>query len=339
MNIRKRTVSVLTGVAIIMLIAMQMVSQQQNIAWYRFLTWTTWPMIFFVAGYAIKINQRIVQTLTQSILKYLVPYFLISLLLIASSKFVQMFGLTSLLNQPFQAIRVGVKAMLYGNGWPGATMFWQFETGIGLGWALLALFWGTIITTLIIKIKPLSLQIVLVVLITYGGFYVSRGVQLPWSFTSGVVVQPFMLLGHYFNDETRAWQPARATILAGGIISWIMSHNGAYELTVAQINHWIIGTLAAIIILEAILSIIWYTSEHLSRWTMWLIGIGKHYSISIAILSFMTMIVPIKNQLNNIITTEWLVFMLAWVIVLLIIIVSKWAVIKITDYWDKDRVN
>lgn len=341
MNIRKKTVGILTGLAIIMLIAMQLIDQQQNIAWYRFLTWTTWPMIFFAAGYTIKSNQKIIQTLQQSVLKYLVPYFLISVLLIGSSKIVQMFGLTSIFIQPFPAIRVGVKAMLYGNGWPGTTMFWQFETGIGLTWVLLALFWGTVITTLIIKIRPLFLQIVLVVLITYGGFYISRMVQLPWSFTSGIVAQPFMLLGHYFNDETKVWQPARATILAGVIISWVMAHNGAYELTVALINHWIIGTIAAIIILEAMLAIIGYMSisAHLTHLTRWLIDMGKHTNISITILAFITMIVPVKNHLNNMITAKWLVFLMALVIVLLIVIVMKWTVMKIMNYWDKGRLN
>lgn len=134
MDSRRRTVNVLTGFVIIMLIMMQMIDKEQNMPWYRFLTWITWPSVFFIAGYAIKVNQKFIQIIKQSILRYLVPYFLISILLIGSSKIIQKFGLASLFMQPFQAIRVGVKAMLYGNGWPGATLLWQFETGIGLSW-------------------------------------------------------------------------------------------------------------------------------------------------------------------------------------------------------------
>lgn len=339
MDSRRRTVNVLTGFVIIMLIMMQMIDKEQNMPWYRFLTWITWPSVFFIAGYAIKVNQKFIQIIKQSILRYLVPYFLISILLIGSSKIIQKFGLASLFMQPFQAIRVGVKAMLYGNGWPGATLIWQFETGIGLSWILLALFWGTIITTLVIKIKPLFLQIVLVALLTYGGFYLSSIVQLPWSFTSGLVAQPFMLLGYYFNDEKKAWQPARATVLAGAIISWVMSHNGSYELTVALINHWIIGTVAAMIMLEAMLSIVWYINKRLPRFSGWLIKLGKYWYVDFAVLGYITMIVPIKHYLNNLIAIEWLDFVIACLVVLFIIIIIKWIVIKSVSYWENKGIN
>lgn len=339
MDSRRRTVNVLSGFVIIMLIMMQMIDKNQNMAWYRFLTWITWPAVFFVAGYSIKINQKFIQIIKQSILKYLVPYFLISILLIGSSKIIQKFGLTSLFIQPFQAIRVGVKAMLYGNGWPGTTMFWQFETGIGFIWVLSALFWGTVITTLVIKIRPLFLQIVLVALLTYGGFYLSSIVQLPWSFTSGLVAQPFMLLGYYFNDEKKAWQSARATVLAGAIISWVMAHNGSYELTVALINHWIIGTVAAMIMLEAMLSIVWYINKRLSRFSDWLIKLGKYWYVDFAVLGYITMIVPIKYYLNNLIAIEWLDFVIACLAVLFIIIIIKWIVIKGVSYLEKKGMN
>ena len=339
MDSRKRTVKVLTGFVIIMLIMMQMIDHEQNMVWYRFLTWITWPAVFFVAGYSIKINQKFIQILKQSILRYLVPYFLISILLIGSSKIIQMFGLTSLFMQPFQAIRVGVKAMLYGNGWPGTTMFWQFETGIGFIWVLLALFWSTIITALIVKIKPLFLQVILVALLTYGGFYISSIVQLPWSFTSGVVVQSFMLLGYYFNDEKKAWQPARATILAGVIISWVMAHNGSYELTVASINHWIIGTVSAMIMLEAILSIVWYINKKLNRFSDCLMKLGKYWYVDFMILGYITMILPIKHYLNSMISIEWVNFVIASLVVLFIITIIKWMVIKSISYWGNKEMN
>ncbi|GED36366.1 hypothetical protein [Weissella hellenica] len=339
MDSRKKTVNVLTGFVIIMLIMMQMIDHERSMAWYRFFTWITWPAVFFIAGYSVNIDQKLIQLIKQSILRYLVPYFLISILLIGSSKVIQMFGLSSLFIQPFPAIRVGVKAMLYGNGWPGTTIIWPFETGIGLSWGLLALFWGTIIIALVIKIKPLFLQIVLVALMTYGGFYVSSKMQLPWSFTSGVVVQPFMLLGYYFKDENKAWQPARATVLAGVIISWVMAHNGSYDLTVALINHWIIGTFAAMIILEAVLSIVWYIHKKLPHFSDWLIKLGKYWYVDFAVVGYITMILPIKHYLNNLVAIEWLDFVIACLVVLFIIIIIKWILTKGIGYWEKKEID
>ena len=127
MNSKDRTVQILAGLAMIMLIFISIINPQDHSILYNFFTWLTWPTIFFIAGYYINVNLKIGQSIVLAIKRYLIPYLVVGLLMIVINKVVQLLQLNTWVNAPFPAMRTGLKALLYGNSTPVTTIFGFFR--------------------------------------------------------------------------------------------------------------------------------------------------------------------------------------------------------------------
>lgn len=313
----KNIVHVLLGMGIIFLAAIQMIDSQAHAYFYNFLTWFTWPSIFFAVGYLIDEKQKVLKSIFHYVKIYLIPYFSVGLFLIFINKIVQLFHLNPWLKTPFPAIKVGLKALLYGNGQPADTFVWPFETAIGALWILLALFCSSVINIVILKIKSINLRIISVLVVAVLGFYIGSVVQLPWSVQSAMIVQPFMLYGSQLK-HSKKWQPTYAVLLAALISAWLMSYAGAYELTTAFSYHWILGTIMAFIAMNAVLSIAYLINTRLGRLANLLIFLGKGLNINIVLLGFISLIIPLQLYVSKLFFFKEINFLTVWVLTIII---------------------
>ncbi|MFH7308839.1 hypothetical protein ACHWR2_08920 [Weissella paramesenteroides] len=60
MNNKDRTVQILSGFSLMMLIFISIINPQNHSILYHFFTWLTWPTIFFIAGYTLNVNTTLV---------------------------------------------------------------------------------------------------------------------------------------------------------------------------------------------------------------------------------------------------------------------------------------
>ncbi|WP_407124987.1 hypothetical protein [Weissella paramesenteroides] len=319
MNRSRNTVHILSSLAIILLIAIQMVDSYKHAFFYHFITWFTWPAIFFVAGYIMVGKPSIKKSFFDTVKAYLIPYFISGIALIFLNKLVQILGLSPWLNSPFPAIRVGLKALLYGNGWPAHTLIWPYETGIGLFWVLLALFCGSTVNIIIVQVKSITIQVISVLAIAILGFYLGSFIQLPWSIQSAMIVQPFMLYGSYF-DKLKNWQPSFAAILVAVISAWIMSYADVFEATTAFSYHWILTMILAFIALNAMLAISWFINNRVSKLANKLVLLAQRPNINIIILGFISSMIPISFYISKIPLLQKMNFEAIWLITLIIMI-------------------
>ena len=326
---KDRTVQILAGLAIIMLIFISIINPQDHSILYNFFTWLTWPTIFFIAGYYININLKIGQSIVLAIKRYLIPYLVVGLLMIVINKVVQILQLNTWINAPFPAMRTGLKALLYGNGTPVTTIFGFFDTGIGLLWLLMALFVGTILTVLIAKVKKVPLAILIVILLAGVGFYLATFIQIPWSLEPAFIALPFMLFGLYYHRLVN-WSAGTATILAALLVNLTMSASTGLTMEVAYTPFWILGTLTALISLAGLVVVAnkLVNSTLLAKLANLFINIGSYFSLSLAVFIFIKTMIPMNNYIGRILPAGMISFIIIWLLMLIISFVIKLGIVK-----------
>lgn len=341
---KNRIVKILASIVTMMLVLIQMIKIPDHTLIYNFFTWLTWPALFFITGYYIK-EKETFTNIFNTLKYYLLPYILIGGIVIILNKLTQFFQLTKWINTIFPSIKKGALTLAYGNGTATNTLLGDIDFGVGLLWVLLALCFGTIIQIMIIKFKMKSLR----VLISFGlmilGFYIGTIVQLPWSLNAALVMQPYLLLGYFFRESNNAYKikniNAPATVGVGVLAVWTMAiSNGAFNLTLASIRYWILGTVTAMIGLLMLMLIVVFIEKILpAGWYKWFIRIGTHQSISIALLAFFSLMIPIYNYVNMWVTIPYISFIMVWSVVLIIVVGTKGIIENVIQRYLKNYIK
>lgn len=327
---KNRIVKILASIVIILLLLMQMITIPDHPAIYNFLTWLTWPALFFIAGYYIS-EKGIKSNIRHIIRCYLLPYILTGLLIIVVNKITQVLHLNGWINTPFPAMKTGLVTMLYGNGWPTGTLIGHRDFGIGLLWVLLAVFFGIVIQLAINKIRIQFIKIVISLALMVLGFYLGTKVQLPWSLDAALIMQPYILLGQSFKTVSITNINAPVTIVVGLLSVWVMSiGSGPFELTLATTRYWFLGTVTAMLGLIMLILIANYMTKILSnRFYDWFVELGDKQSINIAILAFVMLMLPV----GQLIKVPYGAFIIIYLITFIIVLAGKFAIRYIGQHY------
>lgn len=316
------------------LVLMQMIRVPDHALIYNFFTWLIWPVLFFIAGYYIK-DKNLFTNSVLTVKYYLLPYVFIGILMIILNKIIQFFNLTRWFNTIFPSMKIGTLTLAYGNGTATNTIFGPTNFGVGLLWVLLALCFGTIVHLVIIKLKVKFFKVLISIGLMILGFYVGTMVRLPWSLDAALIMQPYLLLGHFFNDFKIENINGPVTIGVGILAVWAMSiSNGPFDLMQASMRYWFLGTITAVLGLLMSLLVAMYVGRILSdSWCEWLIKLGNHQSINIALLACISLMMPIYNYVNTYISIPYVNFIMVWLIVLIIIVAIKLIIKIVVQYY------
>jgi len=338
---KNRIVKVLASIVIVMLVLMQTITIQDHPIIYNFLTWLTWPALFFIAGYYA--NYKMDKSNILHIVKrYLVPYIITGFLIIVINKIVQVLQLSSWINTPFPSMKIGVVTMLYGNGWPTDTLIGHRDFGVGLLWVLLALFFSICIQLVVNKIPVQFIKIITSLILMVLGFYLGTKVQLPWSLNAALIMQPYVLLGKSFKTVSTLNINAPVTICVGLLSVWLVSvGSGPFELTLATTRYWFFGVITAILGLNMLIFTARYINKMLiNRFYYWFVKLGEKQLVNIAVLSFVVSIIPVGRYVSSLIKIPHGVLIFIWLMVFIIVLSVKVVIQYIGQHyfnWSEDE--
>ncbi|WP_404975236.1 hypothetical protein [Weissella paramesenteroides] len=327
MNNKDRTVQILSGFSLMMLIFISIINPQNHSIMYHFFTWLTWPTIFFIAGYTLNVNTTLVAQIMMAVRRYLIPYFIVGILIIPLNKVVQLLHIQGWLNAPFLGMGKGLKALLYGNSAPVVTIFGYFDTGIGLLWILMSLFVASVLLSLITKIRSLYILIFCVVLSAGLASYLSTVIQLPWSIESAMVGLPFMLFGLKYK-QMKDWSAGLATVIAAILVDWTVSMSSGLDMANANVPFWILGIVVAFISLSGLVVIANYINLKSPKFSVFFSKIGSHLSINLAVFAFISTVIPVGNYVSHILSNGIVNLSIVLLIMLTITMIFKFYIVK-----------
>ncbi|MGV3185188.1 hypothetical protein ACEF14_03390 [Weissella paramesenteroides] len=325
----KKNVSILSGIAVIMLITTQLLSAQFYGYILNLLNVVTVPLIFFVIGYSLNINLTIKKIVIDNVKKLLIPYILISLVIVLINKGLQIVNKPGIFSTPFPSMLTGLKTLAYGIIWPTNTILGFSDFGVGVLWLLLGTFFAVCIFLFVYKIPKTWLQITAVILITLGGYSLNRFVQLPWSFEAACVVQPYLYFGYQFKNSDH-WEISFSTFFVGIILWFALSRTGSFDYGVANIPHWLLGTITS---LFAIICL-YYVVDKGYRWKLHALSrlvsyLGTHFEIGVITITLINSFLQLRNYLSKLISSEIVILILNILITCVILL----CVFKINDYF------
>lgn len=322
---KNRIVNILASIVTLMLVLMQMITIPDHPVIYNFLTWLTWPSLFFIAGYYMT-NKEGKASILHIIRCYLLPYIITGVLIVVVNKIMQVLHLAGeWVKIPFPSMKIGAVTMLYGNGWPTDTLIGHHDFGIGLLWILLALLFGVCIQLMIDKLRIQIVKVIISLVLMVLGFYLGTKVQLPWSLDAALIMQLYILLGKYFKTVVITNISAPVTIGVGMLTVWLMSiSSGPFELTLATTRYWFWGTITALLGLIMLILIANYLTKLLSNPLYdYFVKLGDKQSINIAVLAFVNLMFPIAHYVSVIIKLPHGTFVIIWLVMVIIVFVVK----------------
>ena len=330
---KDRTVQILAGLVIIMLIFISIINPQNHSILYNFFTWLTWPTIFFIAGYMINEDNTIIEKALEAFKRYLVPYFVVGVLIIPLNKLIQLLHVQDWLNTPFAGMSKGLKALLYGNSSPTLTVFGYFDTGIGLLWILISLFVASLLMSIITKIRSLYISVFCVVFLAGLGSYLSSTVQLPWSLNSAMFGLPFMFFGVKYRTM-KDWSAGSATIVAALILDGIFAMSSGLDMANANVPFWLLGNAVAFISLSGLIVFASYTALVLPKVSIIFSTIGSYPNINFAVFSFINVMLPVGNYVSLLLSNGVVNLAIVLSITLVITLIIKFSIVKIFHFQD-----
>lgn len=310
MDRKTENVKIITGVVFILLITIQLLNAQFHGYILNLLNVVTVPAFFFTVGYNLDVSKTRRQTILNSMKKYLLPYVLVSLVFIILNKLFQLINKPELFVSPFSSMTAGLKTFAYGIIWPTNTLFGNSDFGVGLIWLLLGMFFAIIIFSICVyRLSKTWQQIIVVITFTLFGYILNQFVQLPWSFEAACVVQPYIYFGYQFKNHEQ-WRMEFSTFLVGIILWFALSRTGSFDFGVANIPHWILGTVGS---LFSIACLYYFSDKVLIKVPVLreLISyLGKHYRKGIISIAFINEFLQVKNYLSFLITNEDIILIL-----------------------------
>lgn len=338
MNNKNKTIHILSGFTIIMLTFIQIINPENHHIIYNFFSWIAWPAIFFIVGYMRNKNLKMRESFVLSFKLYLLPYFIVGILIIIFNKIIQILNLEGWLHAPFPSMSAGLKALLYGNGNPVTTVFGYFDTGIGLLWLLVALFTTSVLMSIVIKINSFRLMIILVIILAGSGSYLSTMIQLPWSLESAMTGLPFMLFGFYFKN-IKNWYVGAATFIASVLTNWTFSMSSGLDMANANVPFWLLGILVGWLSLIGLIIFVNYVINLFPRLSIIFIKLGSYLNITLASLAFVNSIIPVGNYISRILHNGIINLLIVLLITLAIVLIIKFIVIKVLSFQSERGVD
>lgn len=206
----------------------------------------TCPRFFILSGYLFS-EKTFKQTVRSGFCNLLLPYFATVVILLGVTRLYPLF--------PKLISEVKRHDLLIGAVYGSGTTIPFFLnnsftiSAIGAIWFLLAMFWGNLLFTAILKYSKKKLYVCTISasLVATLGFYLShRGIYLPWSLNVALVSQVFYL-GGYMIRKFELLQKNAGLWCGLGVILWGLStQSGFFYLNVAQADAPFLAVLGGI---------------------------------------------------------------------------------------------